>query len=174
MIVAIRGPHNSGKTTFIEHVLDRLKDHRVIVIKNSQHDMIDHPGTDTFRYRQKGAMASIIRTKKETIFFFHETDLGGAIHLAKKFNPDIIFLEGYRSVRDVDCLILDLENTPDNDALTQKILGEKKEKKIEIYSGGNLLPLNQFVSDLFSTTIKSMVSSLRGAETNDIEISIKN
>ena len=57
-VAAISGIKNSGKTTFLEHLVPvlRARGLRVAVIKHDGHDFTpDVPGTDSFRMRQAGA-----------------------------------------------------------------------------------------------------------------------
>ena len=54
-VAAISGIKNSGKTTFLEHLVPvlRARGLRVAVIKHDGHDFTpDVPGTDSFRMRQ--------------------------------------------------------------------------------------------------------------------------
>ncbi len=55
--VCLVGPSDSGKTTFMESLVDELADHgRVATIKSIHHDIeIDTPGKDTHRHRTAGA-----------------------------------------------------------------------------------------------------------------------
>jgi len=100
MLIAIKGKKNSGKTLFIENLLKKLKGYKVVVVKSSMHEAIDEEGKDTWRYREAGAIASIISTKKEIVLFTKGTEnkLKDAINIAKKFFPDVIIVEGYKSV----------------------------------------------------------------------------
>ena len=173
MIVAIHGPHNSGKTTFIEHLLKKLKTHKVVVIKNTHLITLDKKNSDTYRYRNAGARTSILRTKNETIFFSYDTDLDYSLFLAHKFNPDVILLEGFKDIQNLDCLMVDMKQKIKVDDVYKKIIQMKEKHRIEIFAGGHRLPLNSFVQDLYSKTIKTMVSALHEGEHQDIEIIIK-
>ncbi len=55
--VCLVGPSDSGKTTFMELLVDELDGHgRVATIKSIHHDIeIDTPGKDTHRHRTAGA-----------------------------------------------------------------------------------------------------------------------
>ena len=55
--VCLVGPSDSGKTTFMESLVDELAEHgRVGTIKSIHHDIeIDTPGKDTHRHRTAGA-----------------------------------------------------------------------------------------------------------------------
>ncbi len=173
MIVVIHGPHNSGKTTFIEQLLKKLTKHRVVVIKNSSLTALDKTNSDTSRYNKAGAVASILRAKNETILFINETDLHYSLSLAQKFNPDVILLEGFKDFQDLDCLMVDMEQKMEVDKVYQNIIKMQEKHKIEIFAGGHHLLLNPFVRDLYYKTIKTMVSVLHEGEHQDIEIIIK-
>ena len=57
-VAAISGIKNSGKTTFLEHLVPvlRARGLRVAVIKHDGHDFTpDVPGTDSYRLREAGA-----------------------------------------------------------------------------------------------------------------------
>ena len=94
MIIAIKGEKKSGKTAFIEKLLEKLRGYKIIVIKSSEHERIDEEGKDTFRYREAGAVASIIVARNEIVLFSNENGLDKAINLAKKLMPDLIIVEG--------------------------------------------------------------------------------
>ena len=49
---------------------------------------------------------------------------------------------------------------------------ELKRKKIEVFVDGKRIVLNDFMSHLFYSTIKAMVSSLKGGEGKEIDIII--
>ena len=58
LVVAVSGVKNSGKTTFLEHLLPILnkKGFKVAVIKHDGHDFEpDVKGTDTWRLKNAGA-----------------------------------------------------------------------------------------------------------------------
>ena len=59
---------------FIENLLKKLKGYKVVVVKSSMHEAIDEEGKDTWRYREGGAIASIISTKKEIVLFTKGTE----------------------------------------------------------------------------------------------------
>ncbi|OYT59132.1 molybdopterin-guanine dinucleotide biosynthesis protein B [Thermoplasmatales archaeon ex4484_30] len=173
MLIAIKGKKNSGKTLFIENLLKKLKGYKVVVVKSSMHEAIDEEGKDTWRYRGAGAIASIISTKKEIVLFTKGTEnkLKDAINIAKKFFPDVIIVEGYKSVEGLNCI--DVEEA-DVEEVYEKIV-EKivKGKKIEILVDGKEISLNKFVEKIFYETIKAMLSCLKGGEGKEIEILIR-
>jgi molybdopterin-guanine dinucleotide biosynthesis protein MobB len=178
MIIAIRGEKNSGKTAFIEKLLEKLRDYKIVVIKSSEHERIDEEGKDTFRYRKAGATASIIVARNEIVLFSNENGLHEAINLARKLMPDLIIVEGYESVKRLNCRTIGVEKEIDIDKIYREVLEEiKKEKerrkKVEIFVDGKNLPLNNFVKELFHKTMKAMLSCLKGGEGKEIEIMIR-
>ncbi len=176
MIIAIKGEKKSGKTSLIEKLLKKLKDYKIIVIKSSEHERIDEEGKDTFRYREAGATASIIVARNEIVLFSNENGLGEAINLARKLMPDLIIVEGYESVKKLNCRIIDAEKEIDIDKIYEEVIKEikkYKEKKVVIFVDGKELPLNNFVEEMFYKTTKAMLSCLRGGEGKEIEIMIR-
>ena len=171
MIIAIKGEHNSGKTTFIQKLIEKMKDYKIMVIKSSGQENVDVAGKDSYYFRKKGAHASIVVAKNETALFTNSMDLKEAINLAEKFFPDVIIIEGYESIENLRCTVIDMEEKPDVDAVCQKILREVK--KIKIFVDGEELHLNKFVENLIYKTIKAMISSLKGGDGNEIEIMLK-
>lgn len=170
MLIAIKGEKNSGKTSFIEKMLEKLKDFKIIVIKSSGHEKIDEEGKDTYRYRKAGAEASIIVAKEETAIFINNVSIEEAIKLARKFSPDLIIVEGYKSIENLNCKIIDMEKNPNVDEICNEILKEMKRKRIEIFVDGKILPLNKFVEEIFYKTIEAMLSCLKNGKGKEIEI----
>lgn len=173
MIVGIKGRHNSGKTTLIEKLIKKFKDYRIVVVKTSSHETIDVEKSDTHRYRKAGATAGIIVAEKETVIFT-DGDFKNAIKIAEKFFPDLIILEGYRKIENIDCMIIDIEKEFDFEEVCSKIKNEIEKRKILVMVDGNTIRMNEFVKNLFHNTILSMVSSLKEGEGNKIEIFLKN
>lgn len=66
-VLCVCGVKNSGKTTYIEKLIAGLtaEGRKVAVIKHDGHDFEgDRPGTDTYRYHQAGAEATVIFSGK--------------------------------------------------------------------------------------------------------------
>ncbi len=176
MIIAIKGEKKSGKTAFIEKLLEKLRGYKIIVIKSSEHERIDEEGKDTFRYREAGAVASIIVARNEIVLFSNENGLDKAINLAKKLMPDLIIVEGYESVEKLNCRIIEVEKEIDIDKIYEEAMKEikkYKEKKVVIFVDGEELSINKFVEEIFYKTMKAMLSCLRGGEGKEIEIMIR-
>jgi len=171
MIVAIKGVKNSGKTAFIEKLLERLKGYRVVVIKSSEHDRIDREGKDTFRYREAGSAAALLLAGKESVIFSRAMNVEEAISFAmRKFLPDFIIVEGNKSVENLKCRIVDMEKEADVDGLYHDMVKSLKRRKLEIFVDGKKLPMNEFVENIFYNVLKSMLSTLKRGEGKEVEI----
>jgi len=171
MILCIKGDKGSGKTSFIQNLLKKL-DCKVVVIKSSEHDEIDVKGKDSHRYKEAGAKASIIVARKETAIFMENMELKQAVEMAKKMGADLIIVEGRKSVEELNCFIVDMEEKPDINEILEIANKMKRRKEIEIYVDGKEIVLNSFMRKLLRDTIKAMVSNLKGGNGEKIEIFI--
>jgi molybdopterin-guanine dinucleotide biosynthesis protein MobB len=100
-IVSIVGRTNSGKTTLIEKLVPALsrRGHRVATIKHHHHGDFeaDHPGKDSWRHAQAGAVATALAgAHRVAVFQRVERELSPE-GLARLFvvTPDLILTEGY-------------------------------------------------------------------------------
>jgi len=175
MLIAVRGEKNSGKTSFIEKLIERLHDYKIVVIKSSEHATVDIQGKDTSRYREAGAEAAIILAEKEAAIFLNSMRLNEAIEFARKFMPDLIVVEGYKKVESLGCRVIDVE-AMEHEKVIEEIAKEieKSRKRISIFIDGKELPLNRFVEEMFYRTMLAMLSCLKGGEGREIEIIIRN
>lgn len=94
----IVGYKNSGKTTLVCALIERLRDqgYTVAVIKHDHHGFeMDHPNTDTWRQRQAGANAVAITSGNRTARIVEQgSDLQ---ELVKSFEGyDYILVEGFK------------------------------------------------------------------------------
>jgi molybdopterin-guanine dinucleotide biosynthesis adapter protein len=101
-IVSVVGRTNSGKTTLIEKLIPALSRRgcRVATIKHHHHGDFeaDHPGKDSWRHAQAGAVATALAGTRRLAVF---QDLGSEIApdvIARLFiaAPDLVLTEGYR------------------------------------------------------------------------------
>ncbi|MFA4965302.1 MAG: molybdopterin-guanine dinucleotide biosynthesis protein B [Thermoleophilia bacterium] len=100
-LVAIVGKSDSGKTTLIEKVIPELVrlGLRVGTIKHDAHSFeIDHPGKDSWRHGQAGALAYAIASPERLAFI---TRLDGEMPLAEIARRyfagfDLVLAEGYK------------------------------------------------------------------------------
>lgn len=100
-VAAISGIKNSGKTTFLEHLVPvlRARGLRVAVIKHDGHDFTpDVPGTDSFRLREAGAEGVAVYSGTRYLlteeFRLTEQDL---LALFERHGYDLVLLEGFKS-----------------------------------------------------------------------------
>lgn len=101
-IVSIVGRTNSGKTTLIERLIPALarRGCRVATIKHHRHGdfQADHPGKDSWRHAQAGAIATALAgTHRVAVFQRVETELSPE-EIARLFvvRPDLVLTEGYQ------------------------------------------------------------------------------
>jgi molybdopterin-guanine dinucleotide biosynthesis protein B len=101
-IIAIVGRTNSGKTTLIEQLIPALarRGYRVATIKHHHHGdfRADHPGKDSWRHAEAGAVASALAgTHRLAVFQRTETELSPE-QIARLFvvTPDLVLTEGYK------------------------------------------------------------------------------
>ncbi|MDN3015098.1 molybdopterin-guanine dinucleotide biosynthesis protein B [Paenibacillus sp. BSR1-1] len=117
VIFQIVGYQNSGKTTFIEGLIEGLKSKglRSAVIKHHGHggkpELVDNK--DSTKYLSAGAAASIIEGDGRLLLQVEkwENSLKHQIELMSFFDPDVILIEGYKQKKYPKLLILrDLED----------------------------------------------------------------
>ncbi len=99
VVFCVSGVKNSGKTGLIIKLINEFikEDYKVAVIKHDGHDYtMDYEGTDTARFTEAGAMASIIFSdKKYSLNASSEKSIEELILLAA--GADIILLEGMKT-----------------------------------------------------------------------------
>jgi len=100
---------NSGKTTLLEKLLAELnrRSIRVSVIKHAHHKFdIDHPGKDSYRIREAGAVQTLVASAKrwalmtETQRIPNHDEEANLDELLATLNPDyadLILVEGFKS-----------------------------------------------------------------------------
>lgn len=97
-VAAISGVKNSGKTTFLEHLIPclRRRGKKVAVIKHDGHEFEpDVPGTDSFRLRLAGAEGVAVYSGGRWMVVSEEP--GDLRRLIRQFSDfDIILLEGQK------------------------------------------------------------------------------
>lgn len=99
-VIAIVGHSGAGKTTLIAHLLPILVAHglHVATIKHSHHDpALDVAGTDSFRHKQAGAMASMLVTASGMQLVTDNQNSHGPEQLARRYfqDMDMVLAEGY-------------------------------------------------------------------------------
>ena len=94
------GHSGSGKTTLIEKLLRELGGLglRVATIKHAHHKVVlDTPGKDSWRYKQAGAVMSMLVTSNELQLVADAVDRREPAQLAQRFlgEADIVLAEGF-------------------------------------------------------------------------------
>jgi molybdopterin-guanine dinucleotide biosynthesis protein B len=100
-IVSVVGKSNSGKTTLIEKMIEKLveRGYRVATIKHNLHGFdIDHEGKDSWRHKKAGARLTILASPgKVAVMEDTGADLGiGELRDRYIHNVDIILTEGFK------------------------------------------------------------------------------
>ncbi len=96
-VIAVCGCKNSGKTTLISRIVNKLSHEgfKVAVIKHEGHDFAcDIPGTDTYTFTESGAYAAACFSDKR--LFIHRTGTEGKLEDTIGMFPeaDLIIVEG--------------------------------------------------------------------------------
>ncbi len=99
-VFTIVGHSGSGKTTLVEKLLRELSGRgvRVATIKHAHHKvMLDTPGKDSFRYKQAGAVMSMLVTSNELQLVADAVDRRDPEQLAERFlgEVDLVLAEGF-------------------------------------------------------------------------------
>ncbi len=99
LAIAFSGPSNSGKTTLIVKITEKLiKNYKVIIIKNDPKDKakFDIEGKDSYKFSQTGADVVVTSPTRTTYFFNHYQDLDEIIEKLGDF--DFLFVEGLKTL----------------------------------------------------------------------------
>jgi len=111
-VIAVFGYKNSGKTRFIEYVIDRLtgEGYRVGAIKHVHHGdfEVDKEGKDTWRYMNKGAKAVAAASNKRLYINIRLDDYPDIYELINTIMRyvDIVIIEGFSHIVARDKAIL--------------------------------------------------------------------
>lgn len=99
VVVAISGVKNSGKTTFLEHLVRILRETglHIGVVKHDGHAFIpDVPETDSFRLRESGAEAVAVVSSQRWMLI-KENPLPDIHFLLEQMaDMDLLLLEGFK------------------------------------------------------------------------------
>ena len=98
-VVAISGVKNSGKTTFLEHLIPVLREMglHVGVIKHDGHTFVpDVPETDSFRLRESGAEAVAVVSSQRWMLIKEKPLLDMDFLLEQMTDMDLLLLEGFK------------------------------------------------------------------------------
>lgn len=99
-VFSIVGHSGSGKTTLVEKLIRELSGRglRVATIKHAHHKVVlDTPGKDSYRYKQAGAVMSMLVTTNELQLVADATDRRDPEQLAQRFlgEADMVLAEGF-------------------------------------------------------------------------------
>jgi len=102
-VVGITGWKNSGKTTLVTRVVSELthRGYSVSTVKHAHHAFdVDHPGTDSFRHREAGAIEVALVSGYRWVLMHEnqpdEDEPGLGDFLPRMAPRDIIVVEGYK------------------------------------------------------------------------------
>ncbi len=95
MYLGFCGYSDSGKTTMICDVLDRLKNYRVAVIKHTPHG-VDMRGKDSMRFREHGA-EEVVLLGREEVRIRDATSLFSVLKSLDDY--DVILVEGFKEYK---------------------------------------------------------------------------
>jgi molybdopterin-guanine dinucleotide biosynthesis protein B len=99
-VFSIVGHSGAGKTTLVEKLIRELcaRGVKVATIKHAHHKVVlDTPGKDSFRYKEAGAMMSMLVTSKELQLVADATEQREPEQLAQRFlgEADMVLAEGF-------------------------------------------------------------------------------
>ena len=99
-VFTVVGHSGSGKTTLVEKLLRELNGRglRVAAIKHAHHKVaLDTPGKDSYRYKQAGAVMSMLVTTNELQLVADAVDRRDPEQLAQRFlgEADLVLAEGF-------------------------------------------------------------------------------
>ncbi len=98
--VAITGPSNSGKTTLIVKIAQKLisQNKEIAIIKHDPKDkaVFDTEGKDSYKFSQTGAKTAVVSPSRTTCFFKESKSLEEMIKLFQDF--DYMIVEGLKTL----------------------------------------------------------------------------
>ena len=95
--VAFTGPSNSGKTTAIVKIAEKLtKKYKVAIIKNDPGDKarFDVEGKDSWKFSQTGANVAVVSPNRTTLFLQEKRDIKDVAKLFGEY--DVLIVEGLK------------------------------------------------------------------------------
>jgi molybdopterin-guanine dinucleotide biosynthesis protein B len=133
MYLGFCGPSNSGKTTMIVQLIERLRDYRVAVVKHTPHG-IDVEGKDSAKFKEAGA-GEVILLNGEAVHFRKGESLFSILKSLADY--DIILVEGFKKYKFLPkvCIGIECENCimrdPSVDDVLSYILKEVEIERIQ-------------------------------------------
>ena len=100
IVISIVGHSGSGKTTLVEKLIRELSavGLRIATIKHTHHKVVlDTPRKDSFRYKEAGAVMSMLLTSNELQLVADATEEREPEQLARRFlgAADVVLAEGF-------------------------------------------------------------------------------
>lgn len=138
-IISVVGTTGSGKTTFLEGLIQELKARnlKVGIIKNDTHGFeIDKPGKSTWRFREAGADNVMICGPDKMAFIEkHQEKKGLDYYLTFFPEMDLVLTEGFKRENKPKLELYRVENAKDyllcdEDELVALITDDKPPRKI--------------------------------------------
>lgn len=100
MAAAFTGPSNSGKTTLIVKLSNKLQDEgfKVSIIKHDPMDkaIFDKEGKDSYKFSQTGADVAVVSPKRTTIFKKETSSIENIVEALGDF--DFLLVEGLKTL----------------------------------------------------------------------------
>ncbi|WP_457606748.1 molybdopterin-guanine dinucleotide biosynthesis protein B [Nitratifractor sp.] len=96
--IAFTGPSNSGKTTLIEKIAQRLiPERKVAIVKHDPGDKadFDRRGKDSDRFFRTGANTAVVSPERTTLFRHRSSELADLAEMFGAF--DLMMVEGLRT-----------------------------------------------------------------------------
>ena len=117
-VLTIIGKSGSGKTSLLEKIIPRLKQHgyRIAAIKHHSHRgfEIDQPGKDSWRFAQAGSDQVIIAAP-DKIAFYRRLEQEASLEeiIAHVTGVDLILVEGYKDANLPTLVVARAANSPE-------------------------------------------------------------
>jgi molybdopterin-guanine dinucleotide biosynthesis protein B len=190
-IFGIYGKSNTGKTTLIVDIINKLTEegYKIASIKISDKKIyIDSEGKDTWSHAKAGSKLVVLCSKNETDFLLKKREDIDLIleNISSIGNYDLILVEGANEnfipkIRLGDIEIREntiLTYSGDFHDIINKIKNEiyrrKKMNDIVIKVNGEPIPLTEFPTEFIKNTVCGMLKSLKGVdEIKNVEISFE-
>jgi len=187
-IIGIYGKSNTGKTTLMVDIINKLTEEgfKIASVKISDKNIdIDSEGKDTWNHAKAGSKLVVLCSKNETDFLLKKRENIDKVveQISSIGNYDIILVEGAKENYMPKIRLGDID-IRENTVLTysgdfKELIGLiKKEinrrnymKDMLIKVNGEPIPLTEFPTEFIKNTVCGMLKSLKGVdEIKDIEI----